>query len=72
MLFFFSSFFSDGSGAAEALARAADRLRPLGYGLLVHDGYRPWAITWAFWEATPEPLHWLVGWLVGGPERRRG
>src|SRR5262249_41740473 len=28
--------------AAEAVARANQKLKPLGYGLLVHDSYRPW------------------------------
>jgi hypothetical protein len=31
--------------AAEAMARAAHRLQPLGYGLLIHDAYRPWYVT---------------------------
>src|SRR5262249_24360015 len=34
--------------AAEALVRANEALRPLGYGLLVFDGYRPWAVTRIF------------------------
>jgi len=41
--------------AAEALVRAQKALRPRGYGLLVFDGYRPWSVTKAFWDAaTPE------------------
>ncbi|HEV8189180.1 MAG TPA: M15 family metallopeptidase, partial [Pyrinomonadaceae bacterium] len=36
---------------AEALVRVNRRLRPLGYGLLVHDGYRPWYVTKVFWDA---------------------
>src|SRR4029077_4659027 len=24
------------------------------YGLLIHDGYRPWSVTKMFWEATAE------------------
>ena len=31
--------------AAEALVRVQRALAPLGYGLLVHDGYRPWYVT---------------------------
>jgi D-alanyl-D-alanine dipeptidase len=42
--------------AAEALLRAHRRLRQEGYGLLIHDGYRPWSVTWIFWQATP-PAH---------------
>jgi D-alanyl-D-alanine dipeptidase len=39
---------------AEALVRVSQKLKPLGYGLLVHDGYRPWYVTKVFWEATPD------------------
>src|SRR5258706_3966306 len=28
--------------AAEALARVNKKLRPQGYGLIIHDAYRPW------------------------------
>src|SRR5580658_5721250 len=40
--------------AAEALVRVHRRLEKDGYGLLVHDAYRPWEITKLFWEATPD------------------
>jgi zinc D-Ala-D-Ala dipeptidase len=41
--------------AAEALVRVHQSLRTKGYGLLVFDGYRPWSVTKAFWDAaTPE------------------
>jgi D-alanyl-D-alanine dipeptidase len=39
--------------AAEALVRALLRLKPFGYGLLIHDAYRPWYVTKIFWDATP-------------------
>jgi len=39
--------------AAEALVRALHKLKPLGYGLLIHDAYRPWYVTKIFWDATP-------------------
>ena len=38
--------------AAEALVRAHRDLANSGYGLLIHDGYRPWAITKLFWDMT--------------------
>jgi D-alanyl-D-alanine dipeptidase len=38
--------------AAEALVRVLHKLKPLGYGLLVHDAYRPWYVTKIFWDAT--------------------
>ena len=37
--------------AAEALVRAHKKLAGSGYGLLVFDGYRPWSVTKAFWDA---------------------
>ena len=41
--------------AAEALVRANESLKSRGYALLVFDGYRPWSVTKAFWDAaTPE------------------
>jgi D-alanyl-D-alanine dipeptidase len=41
--------------AAEALARAQQDLKTKGYGLLIFDGYRPWSVTKAFWDAaTPQ------------------
>src|SRR6186997_3008972 len=40
--------------AAEALVRVHKELREEGLGLVIFDGYRPWAITKLFWEVTPE------------------
>src|SRR6059058_4201103 len=45
---------------AQALVRASRALRPLGYGLLIHDAYRPWYVTKVFWDATPAASRWLV------------
>jgi D-alanyl-D-alanine dipeptidase len=42
--------------AAEAAARAHAWLRQFGYGLLVHDAYRPWSVTKMFWDATPDAM----------------
>jgi CubicO group peptidase (beta-lactamase class C family)/D-alanyl-D-alanine dipeptidase len=39
--------------AAEAVVRAHQSLKEKGYGLLIHDAYRPWYVTKMFWEATP-------------------
>jgi D-alanyl-D-alanine dipeptidase len=58
--------------AAEAVARAAAALKPLGYGLLVHDGYRPWFVTKAFWDATPQDKKWLVADPSKGSKHNRG
>ncbi len=46
--------------AAEALVRVSAALRAQGYGLLVHDGYRPWYVTRLFWDATPPDKHEFV------------
>ena len=40
--------------AAEALVRANQELKAQGYGLIIHDGYRPWYVTEIFWDATPD------------------
>src|ERR1700722_6787562 len=40
--------------AAEALVRANRELKTQGYGLIMHDGYRPWHVTKNFWKARSE------------------
>jgi D-alanyl-D-alanine dipeptidase len=40
--------------AAEALVRAHQSLKPLGYGIVIFDAYRPWNVTRAFWDAATE------------------
>ena len=39
--------------AAEAVVGAHRALAAKGFGLLVFDGYRPWAVTKKFWDETP-------------------
>lgn len=58
--------------AAEALVRVGARLRPLGYGLLVHDGYRPWYVTKMFWDASPADKHVFVADPAQGSKHNRG
>jgi D-alanyl-D-alanine dipeptidase len=58
--------------AALAVARASRALRPLGYGLLIHDAYRPWYVTKVFWDATPVASHWLVADPTKGSKHNRG
>jgi D-alanyl-D-alanine dipeptidase len=58
--------------AALALVRAARALRPLGYGLLIHDAYRPWYVTKVFWDATPPASRWLVADPARGSKHNRG
>jgi len=58
--------------AAEALGRVAKALKEKGYGLLIHDGYRPWFVTKMFWDATPVPDHMFVGDPAHGSRHNRG
>jgi D-alanyl-D-alanine dipeptidase len=58
--------------AAEAVVRANQKLRTLGYGLLIHDAYRPWYVTKIFWDATPADKHWLVANPAEGSKHNRG
>lgn len=58
--------------AAEALVRAHKKLRAQGYGLLIHDGYRPWYVTKMFWEATPPDKHAFVADPKTGSRHNRG
>lgn len=58
--------------AADAVARAQKALAPLGYGLLIHDGYRPWYVTRTFWDATPPEKKWLVADPAKGSKHNRG
>lgn len=58
--------------AAEALVRAHHTLRKQGYGLIIHDGYRPWAVTKIFWDATPEDKKVFVADPAKGSRHNRG
>jgi D-alanyl-D-alanine dipeptidase len=58
--------------AAEALVRAHRWLKQFGYGLLIHDGYRPWYVTKMFWDATPEPQRIFVADPSQGSRHNRG
>jgi len=57
---------------AEALVRVNRRLKSMGYGLLVHDGYRPWYVTKVFWEATPDDKKIFVADPSKGSRHNRG
>jgi D-alanyl-D-alanine dipeptidase len=58
--------------AAEALVRAHRRLEALGYGLMIFDAYRPWYVTWMFWEATPDSQKVFVADPTAGSRHNRG
>lgn len=58
--------------AAEALVRVLGKLEPLGYGLLIHDAYRPWYVTKIFWDATPPQGKIFVADPAQGSRHNRG
>ena len=58
--------------AAEAVARASAELHKLGYGLLIHDSYRPWYVTKMFWDGTPPDKHIFVADPSQGSRHNRG
>lgn len=58
--------------AAEAVVRAHRKLNQKGYGLLIHDAYRPWYVTKVFWDATPEDKKWFVADPARGSRHNRG
>jgi D-alanyl-D-alanine dipeptidase len=58
--------------AALALQRAQAKLLPMGYSLLVFDGYRPWRITKQFWDLMPDSLKHFVANPAEGSKHNRG
>jgi D-alanyl-D-alanine dipeptidase len=58
--------------AAGALLHAAAVLRTQGFGLLIHDAYRPWYVTKMFWDGTPDKLHGFVADPQKGSKHNRG
>ncbi|WP_419251757.1 M15 family metallopeptidase [Caulobacter sp. ErkDOM-YI] len=58
--------------AAQALGRVQHALAGKGFGLLIHDAYRPWFVTWMFWEATPPESHAFVADPARGSRHNRG
>jgi D-alanyl-D-alanine dipeptidase len=58
--------------AAEAVVRANNKLKQYGYGLLIHDAYRPWYVTKVFWDATPDDKKIFVANPASGSRHNRG
>jgi D-alanyl-D-alanine dipeptidase len=58
--------------AAEALVSVLHKLQPLGYGLLIHDAYRPWYVTKIFWDVTPPEGKIFVADPKKGSKHNRG
>ena len=60
------------AGRGGGRARASAELRKLGYGLLIHDAYRPWYVTKMFWDGTPPDKHMFVADPSQGSRHNRG
>jgi len=58
--------------AAEGLLRAHQELKAQGYGLIIHDGYRPWYVTKIFWDAVPVDKRIFVADPASGSMHNRG
>jgi D-alanyl-D-alanine dipeptidase len=52
--------------------RVNQSLRKQGYGLLIHDGYRPWYVTKIFWDVTPQDKKIFVADPAKGSKHNRG
>lgn len=58
--------------AAMALAGVSSRLKSQGYGLIIYDGYRPWTVTWVFWQHAQGPQKMFVADPQQGSKHNRG
>ncbi len=58
--------------AAIAVMKANQALKPLGYGLMIFDGYRPWSVTKIFWDITPNDKKEFVADPKVGSRHNRG
>jgi D-alanyl-D-alanine dipeptidase len=54
------------------LVRVSASLKEKGFGLLIHDAYRPWYITKVFWDATPDSQKKFVADPAKGSMHNRG
>ena len=52
--------------------RAHKAVGQAGFGLLIHDAYRPWSVTKMFWDATPASAHAFVADPSKGSKHNRG
>ena len=58
--------------AAEAVVRVHKLLKKEGLGIVIFDGYRPWAITRLFWDVVPEDKRKYVADPAKGSKHNRG
>jgi len=54
------------------LAEINSELKPLGFGLMIFDGYRPWSVTKTFWDITPDEDKIFVADPKQGSRHNRG
>jgi len=57
---------------AEDLLNVHWSLKPLGYGLLIFDGYRPWSVTKLFWDESSEHNRQFLADPKTGSSHNRG
>jgi zinc D-Ala-D-Ala dipeptidase len=60
------------TAAAQAIVRASLAAKADGYGLLIHDAYRPWSVTKKLWDATPPAKREFVADPKQGSRHNRG
>ncbi len=58
--------------AAYALVEANKAFQKKGLALIIYDGYRPWSVTKAFWDATPVAERAFVADPAKGSRHNRG
>src|SRR5437763_15264820 len=58
--------------AAEAVVRVHQELQKKGLGLVIYDGYRPWAITKLFWNTVTIDQRKYVADPAKGSKHNRG
>jgi D-alanyl-D-alanine dipeptidase len=66
-----ASFYLLESVAAD-LRRVRDALKPHGFGLLLFDGYRPWAVSKLFWDSSSEENRAFLADPADGSSHNRG
>jgi D-alanyl-D-alanine dipeptidase len=60
------------TAAAQAILRASAAAKADGFGLLIHDAYRPWSVTKKLWDATPKAKRGFVADPKQGSRHNRG
>ena len=57
---------------AEDLVKVHEQLKKQGFGLLIYDGYRPWAVTKLFWDLSSEQDRQFLADPAKGSSHNRG